>query len=70
VAKALKIPASTVKASADTQTITLTVGADWKTGTDFSATLPKAGAVPASAQASNSAEKGCMPVEPIYRWAG
>jgi hypothetical protein len=50
--------------------ITLTVGADWKTGTDFSVTLPKAGAVPASAQASNGAEKGCMPVEPIYRWAG
>lgn len=70
VAKALKIPAATVKASADMRAITLTVGADWKTGTDFSATLPKAGSVPASAQASNGAEKGCMPVEPIYRWAG
>jgi LCP family protein required for cell wall assembly len=71
VAKVLKIPAAGIKASAAVQTITLTVGADWKTGTDFSRTLPKAGSVPVSADLSNGADtKGCMPVEPIYRWAG
>jgi LCP family protein required for cell wall assembly len=70
VAKALKIPATNVKASADVQAVTLTIGADWKTGTDFSKTLPKAGSVPDNADVMNGTEKGCMPVEPIYRWAG
>jgi LCP family protein required for cell wall assembly len=71
VAKVLKIPAANVKASPDVQTITLTIGADWTSGTDFSATLPKAGAVPTSAHATNGADTtGCMPVEPIYRWDG
>jgi hypothetical protein len=71
VGKALGIPAANVKASGTAQAITLTIGADWKTGTDFAKTLPKAGSVPASADATNGADtKGCMPIQPIYRWQG
>lgn len=71
VAKSLKIPTSNVKTSTAVQTITLTIGADWKTGTDFSKTLPNAGAVPVSAQAINGAdEKGCMDVYQPYRYTG
>ncbi len=69
VAKALKIPASHVKASSSAQTITLTVGADWTTGTDYSKTLPKAGSVPTDADAVNGADtKGCMEILPTYRF--
>ncbi|MEC3994529.1 LCP family protein [Actinacidiphila sp. DG2A-62] len=71
VAKALGIPATGVKASAQADAITLTVGADWKTGTDYAATLPKAGSVPTDADAVNGAEdssKNCMYVEPTYRF--
>lgn len=69
VAKALKIPASHVKASSSAQTITLTVGSDWTSGTDYSKTLPKAGAVPTDADVVNGADtKGCMDVEPTYRF--
>ncbi|UWE08159.1 LCP family protein [Actinacidiphila bryophytorum] len=71
VAKAMKIPVSNVKPSATATAITLTVGADWKKGTDYSTTLPKAGGVPKSADSYNGADKtGCMPIQPIYRWAG
>jgi LCP family protein required for cell wall assembly len=69
VAKALKIPAKNVKASSAVQSITLTVGSDWKTGTDYSATLPKAGSVPADADVINGADtKGCMDVEKTYQF--
>jgi hypothetical protein len=69
VGKALKIPATNVKASADVQAVTLTIGADWTKGTDFSTTLPKAGSVPDSAEASNGADTtGCMPIQPVYQW--
>lgn len=71
VAKALKIPAGNVKSSTTVQTITLTIGADWKTGTDFGATLPKAGSVPDNSDVINGADTSkCMDVEPIYRWDG
>ncbi|SHM00718.1 LCP family protein [Actinacidiphila paucisporea] len=71
VAKALKIPLSNVKPSTTAQAITLTVGADWKQGTDYSSTLPKAGGVPKTADVVNGADTtGCMPIQPIYRWAG
>ncbi|HEY3483472.1 MAG TPA: LCP family protein [Streptomyces sp.] len=71
VAKSLGIPATNVKASASVQTITLTVGADWKTGTDYAKTLPKAGSVPTDADVVNGAEdseKNCMFIEPTYRF--
>lgn len=71
VAKAMKIPVSNVKPSATAEAITLTVGADWTKGTDYSTTLPKAGGVPKSADVVNGADTtGCMPIQPIYRWAG
>ncbi len=68
VAKALKIPAADVKASSTVDTITLTVGADWKDGTDYSTTLPKAGSVPSTADVYNGTESRCMDVQPVYRW--
>ncbi|SEG93802.1 transcriptional attenuator, LytR family [Actinacidiphila yanglinensis] len=69
VAKALKIPASNVKASTDVQTITLTIGSDWKTGTDYAKTLPKAGSVPSDADVINGADtKGCMDILPTYQF--
>ncbi|MFI0895618.1 LCP family protein [Streptomyces sp. NPDC020983] len=70
VAGVLKIPVSDVKASADVGHITLVIGADWRTGTDFAATAPKAGGVPKSAQAVNGAEEGCMPVYWPYVYHG
>jgi LCP family protein required for cell wall assembly len=69
VAKSLKIPANNVKASSDVQTITLTVGSDWKDGTDYAKTLPKAGSVPADADVINGADtKGCMDILPTYQF--
>lgn len=71
VAAALKIPVSDVRPSTTAQVVTVTVGADWKSGTDYSATLPKAGGVPESADVMNGADTGtCMPIQPVYRWAG
>lgn len=69
VATALKIPTRNVKASSTVTTITLTIGADWKSGTDFALTLPKTGSVPKTAEATNGADTtGCMEVLPTYRW--
>ncbi|MFJ2960608.1 LCP family protein [Streptomyces sp. NPDC087270] len=69
VAKALKIPSNNVKASSDVQTITLTIGSDWKSGTDYSKTLPKAGSVPDDADVINGADtKGCMDILPTYQF--
>jgi LCP family protein required for cell wall assembly len=68
VAKALKIPNGDVKAS-DVQQITVTIGADWKDGTDYGATLPKAGGVPSDADVVNGADtKGCMDILPTYQF--
>ena len=71
VAKALGFPAKSVKASTSAQAITVTVGADWKTGTDYAKTLPTAGSVPTDSDAMNGAEdskKNCMYVYPTYRF--
>lgn len=70
VAGVFKIPVSDVKASADVEQITLTIGADWRTGTDFAKTAPKEGAVPESADSLNGAEAGCMPVYWPYVYHG
>ncbi|MFI0937536.1 LCP family protein [Streptomyces sp. NPDC021020] len=70
VAGVFKIPVSDVRASADVQHITLTIGADWRTGTDFAKTAPKAGGIPDSAQVVNGAEEGCMPVYGPYIYHG
>ncbi|MFI5689232.1 LCP family protein [Streptomyces sp. NPDC051636] len=68
VAKALGIPASGVKKSTDVSGITLVVGADWRSGTRY--TAPKEDdSTPDSAQVINGADKGqCMHVNKDYTW--
>jgi hypothetical protein len=69
LAKELGVPAAQVKGSATVHKLTLTVGADWKSGTDYASTLPKPGALPKSASAVNGADKGtCMNVYGPYQW--
>ncbi|WP_338699554.1 LCP family protein [Streptomyces sp. Q6] len=70
VAKSLGIPLSSVKKSTDVSGVTLTVGADWRTGTAY----PKADDEDASKaldkeQTQNGAnDKECMKVDPNYTW--
>lgn len=68
VAEALGIPLSSVKRSTDVSGITLVVGADWRTGTDYKA--PKRNdRTPKSADALNGADdKACMHVNPGFTW--
>ncbi|MET8946907.1 LCP family protein [Streptomyces sp. NPDC004542] len=68
VAKALGVPLSSVKKSTDVSGITLVVGADWRTGTAY--TAPKDDdSTPDSAQVINGADKKqCMHVNPSYTW--
>ncbi|MEU6557765.1 LCP family protein [Streptomyces sp. NPDC046915] len=68
VAKALGIPMSAVKKSTDVTGVTLVVGADWRTGTKY--TAPKEDdSTPDTAQVINGADKKqCMHVNPSYTW--
>ncbi|MGV9254539.1 LCP family protein [Streptomyces sp. NPDC003697] len=70
VAKALGIPASSVKKSTDVSGVTVLVGADWRTGSTYpKQTAPKAGDVPVTADAINGSDSSqCMPVYAPYRW--
>lgn len=68
VATALKIPAAAVKPSADVTAVTVIVGADWTSGTDYGKTAPGAGSVPTNADALNGTDKGCMDVYKPYQW--
>ncbi|GAB2627415.1 LCP family protein [Streptomyces capparidis] len=69
VAKALGVPEAAVQASEDVTVITLHIGADWREGTDYAATLPEEGDVPESSNALNGSDKGaCMDVYEPYRW--
>jgi LCP family protein required for cell wall assembly len=69
VAGSLHIPADSVKASTKVTAITLTIGADWTSGTDYTAVLPSPGALPHDADALNGADAGaCMDVYAPYRW--
>lgn len=68
VATALKIPATAVKAAADVSGITVVIGADWTTGTDYGKTAPGAGSVPTTADALNGTDKRCMDVYKPYQW--
>ncbi|MGW6487104.1 LCP family protein [Streptomyces sp. NPDC055056] len=68
VAKALHIPLSSVKESSDVSTVTLVVGADWRSGTTYKAPNNE-DRVPDTADALNAADKGkCMPVNSNYTW--
>jgi LCP family protein required for cell wall assembly len=74
VAKALGLPESTVRRSAAVQQLTLVIGADWRTGTDYPRSAnPGAGA--ADDKAPESADplggndtSACMTVNPLYIW--
>ncbi|WP_330458196.1 LCP family protein [Streptomyces sp. NBC_00820] len=70
VAKALGIPASSVKKSTGVSGVTVTVGSDWRTGSSYpKQTKPKAGDVPSNSDAINGADESqCMPVYKPYRW--
>ena len=69
VADALHIPATAVKASDKAFGITLTIGADWTTGTDYASVLPAAGALPHDASVLNGADSNaCMDVYRPYQW--
>nr|WP_228447601.1 LCP family protein [Streptomyces paludis] len=73
VAKALGIPLTSVQRSTDVSGVTVTVGADWRTGTspseETAAPPSKAGAIPDTADAINGAEKdACMDVYAPYRF--
>jgi len=67
VAKALGIPTSQVEKSTDFSGVTLVVGADWRSGTKYTAADDDI--TPKSASALNGADtKACMHVDPDYTW--
>ncbi|MFF1277986.1 LCP family protein [Streptomyces marokkonensis] len=70
VAKALGIPASSVKRTTGVSGVTLVVGADWREGTAYPKQAPpRAGDLPKDADALNGSETGtCMDVYKPYRW--
>ncbi|MGW7407182.1 LCP family protein [Streptomyces sp. NPDC054833] len=68
VAKALGIPTTRVKKSTDVSGVTLVVGADWRSGTEYT-TAEDDDRTPESAGALNGADtKACMHVDPDYTW--
>ncbi|MFI6371409.1 LCP family protein [Streptomyces sp. NPDC050546] len=68
LAKALGIPASSVKRSTDVSGITLVVGADWREGRAYKAPEEN-DRTPKSAEALNGADdKACMQVNPAFTW--
>ena len=70
VAESLGIPVSSVKKSTDVSGVTVVVGADWRTGTEYpKQSAPKAGDLPDDSDAINGSDTGqCMPVYQPYRW--
>ncbi|MCF3960644.1 LCP family protein [Streptomyces fuscigenes] len=69
VAKALGIPSSAVKKSADVSGVMVVVGADWRQGATYPKhEKPKAGSVPKTAQVVQGGKAGCMDVYAPYRW--
>jgi LCP family protein required for cell wall assembly len=68
VAKALGVPLSSVKKSTDVSGVTLVVGADWRSGTTYTAPAED-DKTPSSAQVINGSDKKqCMHVNPNYTW--
>ncbi|MEU1128169.1 LCP family protein [Streptomyces sp. NPDC005899] len=68
VAKALGIPVSQVKKSADVSGIALAVGADWREDGAYTASAAEE-KTPDTAKALNGEDKGaCMHVNPGYTW--
>ncbi len=68
VAKSLGIALSSVKKSTEVSGVTLVVGADWRSGTTYTAPADD-DTTPASAQVINGSDKKqCMHVNPAYTW--
>ncbi|MGW3122286.1 LCP family protein [Streptomyces sp. NPDC001107] len=68
VAKSLGVPLSSVKKSTDVSGVTLVVGADWRSGTTYTAPQDD-DSTPSSAQVINGSDKKqCMHVNPDYTW--
>ncbi|MFF0203485.1 LCP family protein [Streptomyces sp. NPDC005017] len=68
VARALKIPLSSVRRSTDVSGVTLVVGADWREGTVYKAPA-RSDKLPDTAEALNGADDGaCMHVNPAFSW--
>ncbi|MER6629669.1 LCP family protein [Streptomyces sp. NPDC000987] len=68
VAEALGIPLSSVEKSTDVSGVTLVVGADWRSGTKYTAGQED-DSIPDTAQAINGSDKKqCMHVNPDYTW--
>ncbi|WP_327429218.1 LCP family protein [Streptomyces sp. NBC_01236] len=69
VAKSLGIPFSAVKKSTDVSGVTLVVGADWRSGTTYTAPEDD-DKTPASAKLDKGTDtKACMHVDPDYIWS-
>ncbi|GAA3805810.1 LCP family protein [Streptomyces coacervatus] len=68
IAKSLGIQMSSVKKSTEVSGVTLVVGADWRSGTKYTAPADD-DQTPASAQVINGSDKKqCMHVNPNYTW--
>ncbi|MGW1560290.1 LCP family protein [Streptomyces sp. NPDC002144] len=68
VARALGIPTAQVKKSTDVDGVTVVVGADWRSGTTYTAAEDD-DSTPSSASALNGADTtACMRVDPDYTW--
>ncbi|MFI9568539.1 LCP family protein [Streptomyces rishiriensis] len=68
VAKALGVPASQVKKSTGVSGVTVVVGADWRSGTTYTAPV-KNDRTPDTAGAINASDTSqCMHVDPNYVW--
>ncbi|MGQ4384968.1 LCP family protein [Streptomyces sp. SAS_270] len=70
VATALGVPSGQVRASDDVTALTLTVGADWRSGAAYpKQSVPSAGDLPVSADAVHGADTGdCMEIYKPYRF--
>ncbi|TVL88195.1 LCP family protein [Streptomyces sp. SAJ15] len=73
VAKALGVPAKSVRISSSVSQVTLVIGSDWREGTGYP--KPPAGQekkeddkAPETADLLNGGEKGCMPIDPNHRF--
>ncbi|MFD7432014.1 LCP family protein [Streptomyces sp. NPDC059818] len=67
IAKAMSMPSSVVKEAPDGDTLTLTVGSDWRTGTTFPKAAKDDSDPLEGTEAVNGAKAGCMDVYWPYR---
>ncbi|MFE3635011.1 LCP family protein [Streptomyces sp. NPDC059168] len=68
VAQALGIPLPQVRPSADVKGVTLTVGADWRTGGSYPKPAAPAKAPESAAVLNGGKTDACMPVQPGFTW--